>query len=179
MEIAMTDLERKQALRRAAGGDANAFGSLYAEIAADLYRFALWSLKNKEDAEDAVQEACLSAWKGLTNLKKPEAFKSWMLKILSNRCRDVLRQRSGVRLVELSDAEGELPPVWADFPEDGAKDLLSGLSDEDRQIVLLSVYAGFKSGEIGESLGLKAATVRSRLSRALQQIRLKMEEESL
>ena len=177
MEIAMTDLERKENLTRAAAGDAAAFGALYAELADDLYRFALWSLKNREDAEDAVQEACLAAWKGLKTLKKPEAFKSWFMKIVSNRCRDILRQRGAMRLVELETAE-EIVPVYENFPETDENDLLKGLTPDDRNIVLLSVYGGMTSGEIGREVGLKAATVRSRLSRAFKKVRETLEEDT-
>ena len=177
MEIAMTDLERKQNLARAAKGDAAAFGALYGELADDLYRFALWSLKNREDAEDAVQEACLAAWKGLTSLRKPEAFRSWLMKILSNRCKDILRRRGSVQLLDIETAEA-LVPVVENFPETDEKDLLRCLSEEDRNIVLLSVYGGLTSKEIAGETGLKAATVRSRLSRSLAKVRRTIEEDA-
>ena len=58
----MEPKELKKLVREAQRGSAEAFGTLYAVYAADLYRFALWYLRNEADAEDAVQDACLRAY---------------------------------------------------------------------------------------------------------------------
>ena len=68
-------------------GSRAAFGALYESMAGDLYRMALYTLGNPQDAEDAVAETFAEAWKGLKNLREPEAFRSWMFRILSFRCK--------------------------------------------------------------------------------------------
>lgn len=173
----MTDSDRKMNVKKAAGGDAEAFGLLYEELSPDLYRFALWYLKSPEDAEDAVQEACVSAFRSLGNLKKQESFRAWFMKIILNRCKDIVRRRQRLVTVPEDDPAIQDLPYYENFPEGDMGGLLMKLGDTDREIVLLSVLGGYKSGEIGALLGMKNATVRSRLSRTLHFLRQELEEE--
>ena len=77
-------------VRQARRGSASAFASLYQEYYLDLYRFALYTLKNRQDAEDVVGDTVADAWAQIGSLKKAESFKSWIFKILSNKCRQRL-----------------------------------------------------------------------------------------
>ena len=148
----MTDSERIRTLKAAQNGDAEAFGRLYAEIATELYRFALWYLKSPENAEDAVQEACLNAFKNLKSLKKAQAFKAWFFRILANCCKDLIS--AGNRLVLVGEEDPALAnaPYYADFSDGWVEKYLDKLGDTDREIVLLSVLGEYKSGEIGDLL---------------------------
>lgn len=69
---------QKELVWRARQGDAKAFAELYRGIYQDLYRFALYTLKHSQDAEDAVGDAVMDAWKGIRKLKNEEAFRSWI-----------------------------------------------------------------------------------------------------
>ena len=171
----MTDAERKHLIKAAQGGNAEAFGDLYAEIAVELYRFALWYLKSPENAEDAVQEACLAAFKNIRSLKKAESFKSWFMRILANCCKDQLNARSRLTLVPEDDPAMLSAAYYEDFSDGSVERYLDRLNETDRRIVLLSVLGGYKSAEIGELTGLSATAVRSRLSRALHFLRTEME----
>lgn len=86
MDIDITGL-----ISRARSGDAEAFGKLYEQVYVDLYRYALYCLGSREEAEDAVQETALEAFRGLHGLKRPEAFRAWMFTILSARCKRHIR----------------------------------------------------------------------------------------
>ena len=170
----MTEEERSALALRMQAGDAAAFGALYAELAVPLYRFALSYLGQAADAEDAVQEACLSAFRNRGSLRKGTSFQSWLFAITANRCRDILRQRSRVTPVDPDD--GALGPASnAPFDAD-AGTLLDVLNETDRQIVTLSVLGDYTGEEIGEMLGMKPSTVRSRLARALKKCRQEWEE---
>ncbi len=174
----MDDKTFEKQVRLSARGDAHAFGSVYGEIAADAYRFALWYLKKPHDAEDAVQEACLKAWTNIKNLKKPSAFKSWFFKILSNVCKTSLVFRNNMSGEEINE---NIPAPNDDIQQKTELNcIMEMLSEEDRNIVLLSVIAGFTSKEIAEMTSSKPGTVRSRLSRAMSQLRtlLNAEEKS-
>ena len=81
MEISAQDVAR------AREGDREAFGRLYDGVARELYRVALYTLGNPQDAEDVVAETFLEAWKGIQGLREPERFRQWMLRILSIRCK--------------------------------------------------------------------------------------------
>ena len=69
------------------------FLKLYGEVYQDLYRFACYYLGNPQDAEDAVQDAALAAWKHFGELKREEAFRAWIFQILVNICRRSLRRK--------------------------------------------------------------------------------------
>ena len=76
-----------QLVTQAQAGSRAAFGELYESLAGDLYRMALYTLGSQQDAEDAVADTFAEAWKGIKNLREPEAFRSWMFRILSARCK--------------------------------------------------------------------------------------------
>ncbi len=171
----MDDRTFEKQVRLSARGDAHAFGSVYGEIAADAYRFALWYLKNPHDAEDAVQEACVKAWTNIKNLKKPSAFRSWFFKILSNICKTSLVSQNNMSGEEIDE---NIPAPNIDIQQKTELNcILDELKEEDRKIVLLSVVAGFTSKEIAEMTSSKPGTVRSRLSRALAQLRTRLSAE--
>lgn len=85
------------------------FTKLYSEVAKDLYRLALYFLKNKEDAEDIVGEAVLDAYRQIESLREESLFKNWIIKILTNKCRmklkeyALLKEKTSENIVELSD----------------------------------------------------------------------------
>ena len=78
----MDKREKKRLVEKAVQGDTESFSKLYGEIYKELYYYALANLQNSEDAADAVQDAVLDGFIGLSSLKKSEAFESWMFKIL-------------------------------------------------------------------------------------------------
>jgi len=70
----------------AAAGSKEAFAKLYGEYKDRLYRYALYRLGDTHEAEDAVSECVLAAWKGIGGLRDPGAFGSWIFRILSSCC---------------------------------------------------------------------------------------------
>ena len=120
-----------QLVTQAQAGSRAAFGELYESLAGDLYRMALYTLGSQQDAEDAVADTFAEAWKGIKNLREPEAFRSWMFRILSARCKRQVAQivtrkkeidldsyyetaeeampETATRRAELSEALGTLP----------------------------------------------------------------------
>ncbi len=172
----MNETLLKNLIKDAQKGDAAAFGRLYAELSHELYRFALYYLRREQDAEDAVQDAALAAYKSIRYLKKTESFRSWFFKILSNECKKTLQKRASHpeepadEFPTLADASGNDHALRFELAE-----LMNALPDDDRQIVLLSVLEGYSSKEIAAIAGMKANTVRSRLSRSLHKLREELE----
>ena len=80
-------------VRWAKQGDVDAFSQLYAGIYKDLYHFALYTTRHRQDAEDAVGEAVAAAYENMAQLKKEESFRAWMFTILNNCCRKILRRQ--------------------------------------------------------------------------------------
>lgn len=152
------------------------FTKLYSEVAKDLYRLALYFLKNKEDAEDIVGEAVLDAYRQIESLREESLFKNWIIKILTNKCRMKLKEyalykeKPSENIVELSDERAKRESHRDEFNRIELKELLMELENEERFIVCLSVFEGYKGDEIAEFLGLKPATVRSKKQRALAKL---------
>ncbi len=151
-------------------GDKDAFGQLYAAIYTDLYKFAYYILKNEEDAQDAVSEAVMDAYTGISKLKSEEAFKSWMFRILSVKCKRKMKEyvlhghHAPIEEVYDLTVEGKEETVEL-------KSALDSLSDEEKMIVSMNVFGGYDSGEISDILKLNRNTVRSKQSRALSKLK--------
>lgn len=160
----------KSTVLSAIGGDRNAFGTLYEEYSVDMYRFALSICKNTHDAQDAVQETTLSVFKSISSIKNPEKFKSYLFLSLSNTCKHKMAGRT--EQTEFVDTGYTDSEIEFSIP---VREALSKLDDTSREILMLSVVAGFKSREIGEMMKLPAATVRTKRKRALQKMREELE----
>ena len=156
--------------------NADTFTKLYSEVAKDLYRLALYFLKNKEDAEDIVGEAVLDAYRQIESLREVSLFKNWIIKILTNKCKMKLKEyalfkeKPSENIVELSDERAKKERHRDEFNRIELKELLMELENEERIIICLSVFEGYKGDEIAELLGLKPATVRSKKQRALAKL---------
>ena len=157
-------------VKKAKCGDAAAFAGLYQQVYADLYRFALYTLKNKADAEDAVSETVTEAFSSIDRLRKADSFKAWIFRILYYKCKDRLREYT--RKME------ELPRDYEKLPakecvEEGVviRTMFFELDEEERMIISMHLFAGYTSKEIGKLLGLNENTVRSKESRALNKLR--------
>ena len=143
------------------------FLELYEPVYKDMYRLAYYYLGNAQDAEDVVGETVLKAYEKFASLRKKEAFKSWIFTILINQCMTFLRKKT---VKGTSELVGE--PSFEPNLEDRtvAEDLLSVLSEEERQIVVLSVFGGYKGEEIARILHIKHGTVRTKYRRALKKM---------
>lgn len=143
------------------------FLELYEPVYKDMYRLAYYYLENSQDAEDVVSETVLKAYEKFTTLRKKEAFKSWIFTILVNQCMTFLRKKTVKGTSELS-GEPSFDPNMEDRTV--AEELLSVLSQEERRIVVLSVFGGYKGEEIAEVLHIKHSTVRTKYRRALKKM---------
>lgn len=156
---------------RAKRGDVDAFAQLYAGIYEDMYRFALYTLRNASDAEDAVSDAVTDAFASVKKLRSEEAFKSWIFRILSNKCKDKLREYAGKNETGIEDTEEiacDSEPEMTECIQ--IRKLFFELADEERLIISLHQFAGYTSREIAEILHMNENTVRSKESRALKKM---------
>lgn len=152
-------------------GDAHAFSQLYSMYSNELYRYALYMTGNTQDAEDAVQEAVISAWRSVHNLKENDKFKLWLFKILTNKCKTLL-----IRNNKSHDAlpidEYEFIGADDDFTvSTELKSALQSLTPPDGQIIMLSIIGGFKSDELAQIYNMKPSTIRSRQKRGLEKLK--------
>lgn len=161
--------ENLQQIKKAKSGDAEAFSELYRDIYLDLYRFALYTLKNPADAEDAVSETVMDAFVSIRKLRSEASFKSWIFKILAIKCKRCFWQNQ-ILPVELPlEIEGEDDACGLAEKID-LRDQFFKLKDEERLIISMHIFAGYTSREIAKILHINENTVRSKESRALKKL---------
>ncbi|RHE41478.1 MULTISPECIES: RNA polymerase sigma factor [Blautia] len=143
------------------------FAAYYEKVYRELYYFALHTLKNPQDAEDAVSEAVADAFATVEKLRDQEKFRVWIFQILSNKCKRKLKEYTQ-KTVELPD---DLPTGDATEESLQVREALDRLDETERRVICLNVIGGFKSHEIGEMMQMNHNTVRSRISRGLNKMK--------
>ena len=159
-------------VRRARRGDAEAFIALIEECKMTLRRVALGYLGNEEDVADVIQDTILDAYEHIGSLRKEEYFKTWLVRILINRC--TKRFRVNRRKAYLEDYGEEAQPD-AGKADVEFREMLSVLPDDSRTIFQLYFGEQFTVREIAEVLGMNENTVKSRLHRGKEQLRASLE----
>lgn len=175
--IKMSSEFTQNLVKQAREGSAEAFGELYAMYAKDMYRFAFFYTSSQTLAEDAVSDAVLAAFESVKKLKNPDAFKPWLFKILFNCCKQKQKEKHlSAQNRQLSVLENNAAQADV-YSSAELRSVLAGLSDEEREIVILAFALKYTSEEIGQMLKIKAGTVRSKLSRAAAKLRASMADE--
>ena len=144
------------------------FAKLYEDVYRDMYRFALYALGNVQDAEDAVGEAAADAYAAFRSLRQEEAFRGWIFKILSCKCKRKLKDY-GNRTVEIQEDAFPAAESMEDYVQ--VRMIFGRLEKEERLLVSMQVWGGYSSREIGRILRMNDNTVRSKISRAMGKMR--------
>ena len=152
----------EQAKRR----DPEAFTQLIQLYTRDLYKTAIAILRNDEDAADAIQETILICWEKLQTLKKPDYFRTWLTRILINKCYEIRNQHTGIVGLE----EWEEPVVY-DTDNLELREAIASLGETYSIIMILYYGLGFRTKEIAEMLGISPGAVRVRLKRGRQKLK--------
>lgn len=154
-------------------GEREAFSELVRTHERRAYAVARAIVVNHEDAEDAVQEAFLHAYRALHRFLPDQAFGAWLHRIVANAALDITRRR------KVRDAD-ELPETVASPFRDPAEsselrrrltDALNSLPARQRAVIVLHDVEGFKHSEIGVTLGIPEGTARSDLHYARSRLR--------
>jgi len=149
-------------VKRAQRGDADAFAELIQSQMQNMYKTARAMLRDDEDAADAISDTILVCWEKLKQLKKEEFFKTWMTRILINKCNDYLRQRKKVYPVEEVEATPVSPEAYENIEW---MEMINCLDEKYRLIMVLYYVNGFNTTEISAILHMPDSTVRTRLAR--------------
>jgi RNA polymerase sigma-70 factor (ECF subfamily) len=154
-------------------GEREAFSELVRTHERRAYAVARAIVVNHEDAEDAVQEAFLHAYRALHRFLPDQAFGAWLHRIVANAALDITRRR------KVRDAD-ELPETVASPFRDPAEsselrrrlqEALETLPARQRAVIVLHDVEGFKHAEIGQTLGIPEGTARSDLHYARSHLR--------
>jgi RNA polymerase sigma-70 factor (ECF subfamily) len=149
------------------------FGSLCESLRPDLLRFAYWLGRDRQLAEDVVQEAMLRAWKSLDSLTDEGKAKSWLLTIVRREfARSFERKRFEVSdLDALVAAEADVLAAEDDDDLAQMREALFRLEDEYREPLVLQVMMGYTTQEIADAMGMQQGAVLTRLFRARARLR--------
>jgi len=139
----------------------------------DLYKYALWLCKDKNMAEDVMQEAFLRAWKSLDSLREAKAAKGWLFTIFRREhARQFERKQFQYQDVESMDTISDTQMGYDDRPEAFAlRNALKRLPEEYREPLEMQVLGGFSCEEIANILDISSSAVMTRLFRARKKMR--------
>ncbi|MCC6222645.1 MAG: sigma-70 family RNA polymerase sigma factor [Thermoleophilia bacterium] len=155
-------------VRKAQAGDRDAFARLVEEHRHRLLTLAARELGSAADAEDAVQETLIRAWRALPRFRAESAFSTWLYRICLNAVHDQ-RARSarggGVPLDDVAEPVSPRDPIAAGELSGELQRALAGLDETYRTAVLLYDVLGRSYAEIAEMLGVAEGTVKSRIFR--------------
>jgi RNA polymerase sigma-70 factor (ECF subfamily) len=165
------DANEREMYRVAIHGDREAFGMIIRIHSRALFAIAYGILQNREEAEDAVQDALVKAWKSRWRLRDPEKFPAWLCMIARHRARDISRRR---RTVPLSGEMTE--PVESEATDTTALDqqlhfALAALPELHRSALALRYFEEMDYRSIEKLLGLSNGALRGILGRALASMR--------
>lgn len=169
-------------------GDSRAFEELYDRYYGKILALACMTVRNDANAEDILQETFILAWRNLHRLARPDVFCTWVQKIALAQCYSLLRKKS---IAILLDAESEieanleessdelLPAVYAERDDLCIRlsKIIDGLSEVQRQTMVLSYFNEQKDEEIADIMECNADTVKKRLFLARKAVCAEVEEE--
>jgi RNA polymerase sigma-70 factor (ECF subfamily) len=169
--------------------DDDPFGAVLSRYSPALYRIAFRKLGNAQDAEDALQDALLSAFKNMHQFRGDAQFSTWLGSIVVNSARMQLRRRLRYNLVSLDQNDENLEegrPVWAERLEDSSPDpeetlrqtqareslerVLEMLPARLQEAFRLCVLEGLTTTEAATAVGVPEGTLKARVFRARMQV---------
>jgi RNA polymerase sigma-70 factor (ECF subfamily) len=151
----------------------SAFARLCDELRPDLYRFAYWLARDRDVAEDVVQEALLRAWRSRDALQEGAAAKPWLLTIV-RREHARLYERKRFETVPVDElVGGESPELGVSEDQEvlHVRRAIVELDDDYREPLVMQVMLGHSTDEIAQQLGMTRGAVLTRLFRARQKLR--------
>ncbi len=173
-------------VRRAKSGDKEAFGHLMEMHAIRAYRIAYSIIPNHQEAEDAVQEACVTAFKSIRKIEKEESFSSWFGRIVTSRAYDIGRKKQrGQKTVEKETTalKMEITSTSAN-PANGKTELkldlqaaIAELPELHRLAIMLRYSEDASTDQIARVLNRPAGTIRRILSESYRMLRLYLEKD--
>ena len=155
--------------------DKEAFVKLIEDNQASMYKAAIAILQNDEDAADAIQETILICWEKIGSLRHAGYFKTWLMRIAINVCRDYQRKR-WFRHIDMRHALEDLPQgMMTVLPEDRELMLdILRLPDDLKKPLILYYYQDMNLQETADALGISKSTVHTRLKKAEQALKLSL-----
>jgi len=166
-------------IKLAQKGDDNAFYELISERKSQLYKTAFAYVKNKEEAMDIVSDTVYKAYISIKKLKEPSFFNTWLTRILINTSLDYINKNSKVSSLK-ENISADISLILKDDDQRiDLKEAVDKLIGEYKTIVILKYFQDMTLVEISKILQCPLGTVKTRLHKALGELRLDLKEETL
>lgn len=184
------EAENMELINKAKKGDLLSFEKLIIEHEKIVYNVALRMMSDKDDAYDMSQEAFIKAFRNIGNFNEQSTFSTWIYRITVNTCIDEMRKRKNKNTISIDEKlEGDENSFQKEIRDTGETpediilrkekdkeiiEALDNLSEEHKIVIVLREIQGFSYEEIAESTDLSLGTVKSRISRARNQLKLEI-----
>lgn len=164
----VTAANERELVARAQSGDQKAFAALIRDAERRMWAVAISVTGNNHDAEDAIQNAMISAWKNIGKFTPQARFSTWMYRITSNAALQILRKKREIPDEEAGYNDVDLASPVQHQVTSGmvVREALETLSEEFKEAIVLREFAGLSYDEIAAHQDVPVATVKSRLNRA-------------
>lgn len=181
-------MDEKKLIQQAAAGDTAAFEALVLRYQTQVYSLAYRMVGKEADAQDLAQEAFVRAWRALDSFQFSSQFSTWLYRLTSNICIDFLRSQKKRKHISLTVLQDDEQQQW-DMPDrrplpeeqmimtqeqEALAKAIATLDPEYRQVLILRIVNDCSYQQISEIMGIREGTVKSRLSRAREQLRKKL-----
>jgi RNA polymerase sigma-70 factor (ECF subfamily) len=175
--VSLTDAEL---VARVRAGDLDAFGALMGRHRPRLGRYAYYLLGNREDAEDALQESFVRAYRAIDRCEQPERVAAWLFRIVANQCRTRLARREPLGRDAESEAALERASVGPEV-EDGEwreeiRRALAALPGEQREAFAMKYVEEMSYEEMAAATGAGESALKMRVKRACERLRAALTE---
>lgn len=149
------------------------FEKLLQENYVPLQRYVKFKVNNKHDAEDIIQEVCLTATLKFDTLKNQSAFKAWIIGIANHKCNDYYRRKAKDMQIPLDELSASAFRIgrFGVTEQNVVRDTLNVLGDKEKQILYLYFFKNLSQEDISEQLSLPIGTVKSRLHYAKEKFK--------
>jgi len=171
----------RDALALARAGDERGFSTIYAELAANVNRYA--HSRNVEDPEQFTNDVFLSAFRSLDRFEGDEdRLRGWIFTIARNRAIDDARRRSRRPTIADADVPEETTPgadvvALRDLEADHVTDQLAVLTDEQREVLMLRLVAGLTIAEVADTVGREIGAVKALQRRAIRRLQKELPDD--
>ena len=158
------------------------FTKLIEENKLKFYKTAKVILKNDDDIYDALQEALISIYQNYKQLKDKKYFSTWATRIVINKCYDLLRKNRNNIIPIDEKVENDMKIAQYDeyeVDEYGIKDAMKCLNEDLKLIMILYYYDNYSVKEISQIINIPEGTVKSRLSKAREVLKQKLDKEGI
>ncbi len=196
--IAIDMLSADQLILSAQRGDEKAFNQLVNHWYLRIYNYVFKYCADEEKASDLSQKTFIAVFKNLKKLKDAKSFKPWVYRIATNFCHEEARRVARSKVVTMDPTGSEDDETRTGF-ESEAKErmfnpektfqqtelekilfsLLQQIPEDQRSVILMKEYEGFKFHEIAEALNTSENTVKTRLYRGLKALKKMLEEQNI